>query len=53
MYLYYMVQVVPALGVAVAILLLRAGLPRPVRWGFVLAYAVGFIAYFPFRQIPT
>jgi predicted membrane-bound dolichyl-phosphate-mannose-protein mannosyltransferase len=53
MYLYYMLQVVPALGVAVAILLLRAGLPRPVRWGFVLAYAVGFIAYFPFRQIPT
>ena len=53
MYLYYMLPVVPALGVGVALLLLRAGLPRPVRWGFVLAYAAGFIAYFPFRQIPT
>lgn len=53
MYLYYVLPVVPALGVGVALLVLRAGLPRPVRWGFLLAYAAGFIAYFPFRQIPT
>ena len=53
MYLYYMLPVVPALAVGVALLVLRAGLPRPVRWGFVLAYAAAFIAYFPFRQIPS
>jgi dolichyl-phosphate-mannose-protein mannosyltransferase len=52
MYLYYFLPVVPAVAVALAILLLRAGLPRPVRWGFIVAYAIGFAAYFPFRQVP-
>lgn len=52
MYIYYMLPVVPALAVATAIFLRRAGLPRLVTWGFVVAYAVGFVAYFPFRQIP-
>jgi hypothetical protein len=52
MYFYYMLQVVPALAVATAILLRRGGLPRLVTWGFIVAYAVGFVAYFPFRQIP-
>jgi dolichyl-phosphate-mannose-protein mannosyltransferase len=52
MYIYYMLPVVPALGVATAILLRRGGLPRPVTWGFLIAYAVGFAAFFPFRQIP-
>jgi dolichyl-phosphate-mannose-protein mannosyltransferase len=51
-YLYYFLPVVPALAVIVATLLLRAGLPRMVLWGFVAAYALGFAAYFPFRQIP-
>jgi hypothetical protein len=44
--------VIPAIVTAVAILLLRSGLPRFVLWGFVVAYLVGFGAYFPFRQIP-
>ena len=52
MYIYYVLPLVPAVAVGVALLLTRAGLPRPIRWGFLLAYAAGFIAYFPFRQIP-
>ena len=52
MYLYYALPLVPTFAVGSALLLLRAGLPRPVRWAFLLAYAVGFVAYFPFRQLP-
>ena len=51
-YIYYFLPVVPAVAVAIAILLRRARLPRPVAWGFVVLYLVGFAAYFPFRQIP-
>ncbi|MHB8891990.1 MAG: glycosyltransferase family 39 protein [Candidatus Limnocylindrales bacterium] len=52
MYIYYLLPAIPAIAVAIALLLGRAGLPRFVGWGFVVAYAVGFAAYFPFRQIP-
>ncbi|MEO8273336.1 MAG: hypothetical protein ABI620_04655, partial [Chloroflexota bacterium] len=52
MYLYYALPLVPAAAIGVALLLIRAGLPRPIRWAFVLAYVVGFAAYFPFRQLP-
>lgn len=51
-YIYYLLPVIPALAVAVAILLRRSGLPRFMTWGFVAAYVAGFAAYFPFRQIP-
>jgi dolichyl-phosphate-mannose-protein mannosyltransferase len=51
-YLYYFLPVIPALTAAVAIFLLRSGLPRFVLWGYVVAYALGFAAYFPFRQLP-
>lgn len=51
-YFYYTLPLVPALAIGVVLLLTRAGLPRVVRWGYLLAYAAGFVAYFPFRQIP-
>jgi dolichyl-phosphate-mannose-protein mannosyltransferase len=52
MYLYYALPLVPAAAIAIALLLVRSGLPRVIGWGFVLAYLVGFAAYFPFRQVP-
>jgi 4-amino-4-deoxy-L-arabinose transferase-like glycosyltransferase len=51
-YIYYFLPVIPAIAMAVALLLLRSGLPRFILWGFVVAYVVGFAAYFPFRHIP-
>lgn len=51
-YIYYFLPVIPGLGAAIALLLLRSGLPRPVLWGYVAAYVAGFAAYFPFRELP-
>jgi dolichyl-phosphate-mannose-protein mannosyltransferase len=51
-YIYYFLQVIPAIAIAVTIVLLRSSLPRFVTVGFIVAYAVGFAAYFPFRTIP-
>jgi dolichyl-phosphate-mannose-protein mannosyltransferase len=52
MYLYYFLPLVPVAAAGLALLLTRAGLPRPVRWGYAALYLVGFVALFPFRQIP-
>jgi 4-amino-4-deoxy-L-arabinose transferase-like glycosyltransferase len=52
MYIYYALPLIPAFAVGTALLLTRAGLPKAVRWGYLLAYLVGFAAYFPFRQVP-
>ena len=51
-YLYYMLPVIPALAVGVALLLQRWRLPRAVTWLYLAAFLVAFAAYFPFRQLP-
>jgi dolichyl-phosphate-mannose-protein mannosyltransferase len=52
MYIYYALPLVPAAAMAIALLLARAGLPRAVSLAFIAAYLVGFVAFFPFREIP-
>jgi 4-amino-4-deoxy-L-arabinose transferase-like glycosyltransferase len=52
MYLYYALPLIPVAAIGLALVLLRAGLPRPIRWGYAALYLAGFVAYFPFRQIP-
>lgn len=52
MYLYYVLPLIPAVAAGAALLLTRSGLPRPILWGFLAAYIAGFVAYFPFRQLP-
>lgn len=51
-YIYYFLPVVPAAAVALAVLLWRSGLPRWIGGVYAAAYLVGFLAYFPFRQLP-
>ena len=51
-FLYHALIIVPGLAVAVAILLMRSPLPRAVTWIYLALVVVGFVAYFPFREIP-
>jgi dolichyl-phosphate-mannose-protein mannosyltransferase len=52
-YFYYVLPVVPALAAVTAAFLVQSRLPRIVVWGYITACVVAFIAYFPFREIPT
>jgi len=51
-YIFYFLPVVPAVGVVLAVLLWRSNLPRWVGGAYAVAYVIGFLAYFPFRQVP-
>lgn len=51
-YLFYFLPVVPAVAAFLALLLWRSGLPRWIGGVYAAVYVVGFLAYFPFRQIP-
>jgi predicted membrane-bound dolichyl-phosphate-mannose-protein mannosyltransferase len=51
-YIFYFLPVIPAVAAALAVLLWRTSLPRWMGVAYALSYVVGFIAYFPFRQIP-
>jgi len=52
MYIFYFLPAVPAAAALLAVLLWRSGLPRWLGGAYSALYVVGFIAYFPFRQIP-
>ena len=51
-YIFYFLPVIPAVAAALAVLLWRSGLPRWIGGVYTVAYVIGFLAYFPFRQVP-
>jgi dolichyl-phosphate-mannose--protein O-mannosyl transferase len=51
-YFYYVLPAVPGLALLTAALLEHGRFPRPVRWGYVAAAVVAFLAWFPFREVP-
>jgi predicted membrane-bound dolichyl-phosphate-mannose-protein mannosyltransferase len=50
-YLYYVLPVIPAIAVAMS-LLLAWSRQRLLQAAFVVAHSAAFVAYFPFRQLP-
>lgn len=50
-YFFYIFPTVPALAVAIAMLLRQARLPPPTVVCYLAAFFAGFILYFPFRTI--
>jgi dolichyl-phosphate-mannose-protein mannosyltransferase len=51
-YIFYFLPVVPAAAGVLAVLLWRSTLPRWIGGVYAAAYVIGFLAYFPFRQVP-
>jgi predicted membrane-bound dolichyl-phosphate-mannose-protein mannosyltransferase len=52
-YFYYVLPAVPGLALVLAAFLVHGRMPRAVIVAFLLAAAVAFVAYFPFREIPA
>ena len=53
MYFYYVLPVIPGLAALSALFLVRAKLPRIVLVAYLLLAAGAFLAWFPFRQLPS
>lgn len=53
MYFYYVLPVVPGLAALSALFLVRSRLPRIVLVAYLLLAVGAFLAWFPFRQLPS
>jgi len=50
-YLFYFLPTLPAVVAGIALLLRRSGLPGFVTAGYLVGALLGFLAYYPFRQL--
>jgi predicted membrane-bound dolichyl-phosphate-mannose-protein mannosyltransferase len=49
-YIFYFLPTLPALVIAIAMLVRDGGLPRVVLWAYLAMAALGFVGYFPFQS---
>jgi hypothetical protein len=51
-YFYYILPSIPGLALLIAVLLVHGRFGRRIAWAYVGLAVIGFIAYFPFRELP-